>query len=289
METENVTFCYLPHHCSCPEHELMVLDPSKMKRYEREGYPKFIKGHMHKGHIPWNKNKHWDEQTLEKITKTNRERTQSSDYIHPMQGKSHTPEAKEKNRIAHLGNKSAEGHVVSEENKKLLSELHKGNTYAKGCIHSEESKLKQSESMKEKSPWNKGLVGVQESPMKGKNHTPESIELIKENTTVYSGEDHWNWQGGITSLYKQIRFCDKSNKWRNDVFARDSFMCQDCKDQNKRNIIAHHIKQFSEILHEHNITTLSEAIQCPELWDINNGVTLCEDCHNKIPKNKYFI
>lgn len=180
MENKEQTFCYLPHYCNCPDNELMILNPNKIKRYEREGYPKFIQGHMHKGKTSWNKDKTWDKETLEKITTANRERTKKSDYVHPFLGHKQTPESNEKNRIAHIGNKNAEGHKVSEENKKILSNTHKGKKYAKGCIHSEESKLKQSIAMKEKEPWNKGLTGVQESPMKDKHHSLETIELIKK-------------------------------------------------------------------------------------------------------------
>ena len=34
-------------------------------------------------------------------------------------------------------------------------------------------------------------------------------------------------------------------------------------------------------MRDNNIKTLEEAIRCPELWDINNGRTLCNTCHNK--------
>jgi hypothetical protein len=36
---------------------------------------------------------------------------------------------------------------------------------------------------------------------------------------------------------------------------------------------------FSEILKEYNVKTLDDAHKCKELWDINNGRTLCINCH----------
>lgn len=97
---------------------------------------------------------------------------------------------------------------------------------------------------------------------------------------IHSGENHHNWKGGITSLASQIRHSIESKLWRKQVFERDSYTCQHCH-QVGENLIAHHIKLFSVILEEYNITTLEEAIQCDVLWDIDNGITLCVECHER--------
>ena len=36
---------------------------------------------------------------------------------------------------------------------------------------------------------------------------------------------------------------------------------------------------FSDIIIENNIKTLEDALQCKQLGDINNGITLCKKCH----------
>ena len=51
------------------------------------------------------------------------------------------------------------------------------------------------------------------------------------------------------------------------------------------NINAHHLKQFALIMKENNIETFEQAMRCEELWNINNGITLCEECH-KFKKDK---
>ena len=61
---------------------------------------------------------------------------------HPMYGRHHTEESKEKNRQSHLGCK------LSESTKKKISEKSKGNQYFLGHKHSDESKLKTSLSEK---------------------------------------------------------------------------------------------------------------------------------------------
>ncbi len=37
---------------------------------------------------------------------------------------------------------------------------------------------------------------------------------------------------------------------------------------------------INAILKENNITSLDQALNCQELWDISNGITLCKKCHS---------
>jgi len=167
-----------------------------------------------------------------------------------------------------------------------------------------------------RTPWNKGKKGLQISWNKGKHLseiTKEKLRIInKKNPTNYwlgkkrpemknvkgfgfkKGDKFWlgkkrlnmmgkrnpNWRDGITSLRSQIRGSFEYRQWRSDVFTRDDFTCQECGIRGDR-IIADHIKAFSLILEENKITTLKEALDCEELWNINNGKTLCENCHRK--------
>jgi hypothetical protein len=98
--------------------------------------------------------------------------------------------------------------------------------------------------------------------------------------SYHAREKHWNWQGGKTILSSQICSLFKNRQWRSDVFQRDNYTCQECGIKGG-NLHCHHIKQFAIILDEYNIKTLEDAINCEELWNINNGLTLCRECHRK--------
>lgn len=80
--------------------------------------------------------------------------------------------------------------------------------------------------------------------------------LIRENNT--------NWKGGVTAENELLRRSPEWRQWRKAVFERDNYTCQDCGNS-KCGLHPHHIKMKSIY---------------PELiFDIDNGKTLCVDCH----------
>ncbi len=136
--------------------------------------------------------------------------------------------------------------------------------------------------------------------LKGNQHTkgmkfpnkkmpPWSSEHRKNMEGKSSRENNGNWKGGISQLTVVIRSCLKSRQWTSDIYTRDNYTCQECGTRGG-NLNAHHIKEFNLILKENNIKTYKEAIMCEELWNLNNGITLCVSCHKKTFKffgNKY--
>ena len=114
-----------------------------------------------------------------------------------------------------------------------------------------------------------------------KSHTKEVRQIIsKANKGRFVGEKGSNWQGGITSINYTIRNCYEYKIWRKNIFERDNYICQECNNgSNKLN--ADHIKPFAVILMENNIQSLEDALKCKELWNLDNGQTLCVECHKK--------
>lgn len=110
------------------------------------------------------------------------------------------------------------------------------------------------------------------------------LKHIKKYPTKTDENNHF-WKGGKTKLSKKIRNSAEYSFWRKQVFDRDNYSCVECGRKRKKGdrviIEADHIFPFSKILDDFNITSIEEAISCQELWDIDNGRTLCRECHKK--------
>lgn len=123
--------------------------------------------------------------------------------------------------------------------------------------------------------WNKGG---------GKTSEETRVKIrearAKQDMSGRRGSNHHFWKGGITPLRNKIRELNLYRKWRTEVFQRDDFICQHCLVRGGK-LEADHIKSFSTILHDNEITTVEEAKLCSELWDVSNGRTLCKACHYK--------
>lgn len=99
---------------------------------------------------------------------------------------------------------------------------------------------------------------------------------IKKMSEVMRGEKNPKWRGGITPENQRERGSAKTREWRMKVFIRDNFTCQFCGARCHKGLgksvylVAHHIKPW--------------AIYKKLRYDIDNGITLCKDCHSLIPK-----
>lgn len=85
------------------------------------------------------------------------------------------------------------------------------------------------------------------------------------NRVAPSGENHYNWKGGITTVNEKLRKSHSYKIWRQAVFLRDGYCCIWCNST--KNIEADHIKPFSIF---NNLR-----------FEVSNGRTLCKECHKK--------
>jgi len=110
--------------------------------------------------------------------------------------------------------------------------------------------------------WNKGTKVIMKSNQT--SFQEGDSRIIKENNP--------NWKGGITTLNKLLRNSSKWKIWREFIFLRDNFTCQNknCEFCNNK---------IGVLLHPHHIKQLSEF---PELaFKIDNGITYCAEYHLK--------
>ena len=107
-----------------------------------------------------------------------------------------------------------------------------------------------------------------------------SEESKRKMSLAQRGEKSIQWKGGLSGLNKLLRRSLHYRNWRKSVFERDNYTCVWC-GANKKYLNADHIKQYALIIKENKISNYDEAIACDELWQINNGRTLCIDCHKE--------
>ncbi len=114
---------------------------------------------------------------------------------------------------------------------------------------------------------NKGIVGVVKLWPNGRVFSPQwKANLSKARLGKMTGANHPNWKGGATPENTQIRESHAYKIWRENVFKRDDYRCQDC-GQRGGDLEAHHDLPFTHF---------------PELrLEVLNGETLCVPCHRK--------
>lgn len=182
---------------------------------------------------------------------------------------------------------------------KELSESHKQSVRVAmlGKKHTEATKIKMSKTQKEigNGKWNLGRKASEETRQKmrekrkGRQPTlgqKRSIEQRKAQSERMMGENAPNYKGGVTPISMRLRGSVQYKIWREEVYKRDNYTCLWCGDNKGGNLEPDHIISFSSILDkirfQYGVENLYEnALKDNLLWDINNGRTLCIDCHKK--------
>lgn len=109
---------------------------------------------------------------------------------------------------------------------------------------------------------------------KGIKFSDSHLTNIRKNNIkmakFHSGKNHWNWQGGKTTETEKQRSKIKGSpeyrNWRKSVLEHDGYKCQSCG--------------VSKNLHVHH--KLSQSMFSHLRFDVDNGITLCSNCHFKL-------
>ena len=95
----------------------------------------------------------------------------------------------------------------------------------------------------------------------------------------YGGSNNPNYKNGLSSENERIRKTPEYKEWRQNVYKKDRFTCQACMTnfKNANKLHAHHIVSLAYILkHDRGL-----------VYDVANGITLCEECHYPTFENSY--
>lgn len=82
----------------------------------------------------------------------------------------------------------------------------------------------------------------------------------------FNKNNHASWNFKLTNEEREKnRKYQEYNKWRDSVYHRDFYTCQCCGNKRGGNLNAHHLDGYDWCKDKRT--------------DMNNGITLCEDCH----------
>ena len=107
-----------------------------------------------------------------------------------------------------------------------------------------------------------------------------SYSILKQNLKLKNVD--CNYLTRILSVYTK-------NFWRPQIFFRDNYYCQKCKS--KVDLNAHHIIPFSFIRNsilkelDKQLININDILDDYRINDLDNGVTLCKECHVKYHKS----
>ena len=108
--------------------------------------------------------------------------------------------------------------------------------------------------------------------LKGKTMSDESrAKMSKAKKGKYTGENNPNWKGAEISDDVRERRSYVAKKWRETCLNRDQFRCQLCG--------------ATERLHVHHVLEYKDHPE--QRWNVNNGITVCYRCHEKIHQRSF--
>ena len=115
----------------------------------------------------------------------------------------------------------------------------------------------------------------------------EDVIADTSNNLFDSQDDDYN-KLSASLLKLKIRNTTEYLNWRIAILKRDNFKCRMCsasiKDNKGLRLEVHHAKSFNDICKESSITTTKQALECNEIWSLDNGISLCYGCHKSKQK-----
>jgi 5-methylcytosine-specific restriction endonuclease McrA len=133
----------------------------------------------------------------------------------------------------------------------------KGTNHRTGYRHREESKRKVADA--------------------NRRFYAEHPEKAIERGAKIRGDKNVRWNGGSSRLNDSIRRMTENRKWMDAVKERDG-ACVRCGSG--EHLESHHLVELADLMARLGIKSRDDARRhAALLWDLGNGITLCETCH----------
>ncbi len=170
------------------------------------------------------------------------------------------------------------GHTINLGRKMSISRIGQG----KGRKLSPEHIQAMKDGLKGRTAWNKGKKGTLKHTQEYKDKMSELMSGERNPNFGKTGKNHPKWtEDKKHPFHKAVRSLHEYKKWRTDIFKRDNFTCADCGESKIYIEADHHPERFIDIIRKNEIDSIEKAVKCEELWDIENGRTLCKKCHKE--------
>ena len=173
----------------------------------------------------------------------------------------------QKLRLSNKENHPNFGKKFSEKTKLKLSIMRKGKSVGKGIPKSEAHKEKIRQTLKGRTP-----------PNKGKKMTDAQKQKISQNhwtkNPKYQGKNHPSYKGGRKRDYEYSSLF--TSEFKKNIFSKSNYTCQLCGIRNKKGL-GKSIK-----LHCHHINYNKRDM------DEKNLIVLCNSCHAKTNHNREY-
>jgi len=209
----------------------------------------------------------------------------------PNFGVSRSKEVKRKLSIAHKGKKLSEktkAKIRLARSKQIITEAHKKNISLSnmGRIVSVKTRKKISQANKGKirSEESKRRISITTKIAMGRPEIRERMSIAMRGKRV--GSKNSAWLGGVSSWNSRLRNTVKYLDWRTFIFERDNYICQEC-GQIGGALHADHVIPFSVFVgilidkYGCGDNIYYKAMKFTDMWDTNNGRTLCVPCHKE--------
>lgn len=122
----------------------------------------------------------------------------------------------------------------------------------------------------------------------------ERMRKMRLNGTMVTlyGPDSSQWKGGISEINNISRSSKRLyDEWKYPILIRDGFKCVECGSSNRLHI-HHNQESMSEIVKKHIVDeepkefelkkSIADKIVDYHITNKVSGITLCNECHNKL-------